>query len=137
MTRLGYRIILFGISDRGLRRATNEDHFIVADLTHKVIGVKDNEVTPELICHEIGERGTLLGTADGPGGHDGGEVASRVAVEATVQALLRADDSVTTPPEQLARGVEEAHDAICRHQREGVCTHMASTRTALYIARCA
>ena len=42
-------IVLFGISDRGLQRENNEDHFMVVDLTRKVIGVHDNQLRPELL----------------------------------------------------------------------------------------
>jgi protein phosphatase len=128
-------MILFGMSDRGLRRANNEDSFIVADLTRKTIGVKDNRVTVELICHAVGERGSLLAVADGLGGYAGGEVASRLAVETMAQVLLRVDDSVPIASQHLAQAVEEAHDAICRQQRDdSLLTNMASTLTALYIA---
>jgi protein phosphatase len=58
-----------------------------------------------------------------------------MAVETTVQALLRAADSVAVPTGQLTRAVEEAHDAIRLHQGdEDSHTCMASTLTALYVA---
>jgi serine/threonine protein phosphatase PrpC len=47
--------------------------------------------------------------ADGLGGHGGGDVASRVAVEA-VLASFRDDSGLS--PETLARHVERAHDAV-------------------------
>ena len=72
-----HQIVVFGLSDRGLQRDNNEDHFMVADLTRKVIGVHDNQLHPELFHHDIGMRGTILVVADGLGGHEGGEVASQ------------------------------------------------------------
>ena len=50
----------YGVSDRGRVRATNEDHFA------------------------IDEQLRLLVVADGMGGHNAGEVAARLAVEAIV-----------------------------------------------------
>ena len=63
-----HQIVVFGLSDRGLQRDNNEDHFMVADLGRKVIGVHDNQLRPELFQHDIGTRGTLLLVADGLGG---------------------------------------------------------------------
>ncbi len=60
------RIAFFGISDMGLKRTNNEDRFLVADLTQKMLGVQDNRVIPRMVYHEIGPRGTLLAVADGP-----------------------------------------------------------------------
>jgi protein phosphatase len=134
MSHVGYRIIFFGISDRGLQRANNEDHFIVADLTRKVIGVRDNRITQELLYHGVGERGTLLAVADGLGGYDGGEVASQIAVETTANELFHENDNDSTSVKRLAKAVEKAHDAICRHQiNSGLYTRMGSTLTAIHI----
>ena len=85
-----HQIVVFGLSDRGLQRDNNEDHFMVADLTRKVIGVHDNQLHPELFHHDIGTSGTILMVADGLGGHEGGEVASRLAVDIVAQALVNA-----------------------------------------------
>ena len=42
--RATHQIVVFGLSDRGLQRENNEDHFMVADLSRKVIGVHDNQL---------------------------------------------------------------------------------------------
>ena len=59
-----HQIVVFGLSDRGVQRDNNEDHFMVADLSRKVIGVHDNQLRPELFHHDIGTRGTLLMVAE-------------------------------------------------------------------------
>lgn len=130
------KMIFFGVSDKGLRRDNNEDHFIVADLTRKVVGVKDNKVTPALICHEIGAQGTIVAVADGLGGHDDGEVASQIAVEAMVEALFSPKDTRLTTADWLAEAVVKAHTAIRNHlDHIQYTTSMGSTLTAVHVGR--
>ena len=135
MRRVGHSMAFYGISDRGLRRQNNEDHFIVADLSRQVVGVCDNRVGPELIEHVIGERGTLLAVADGLGGYENGELASSVAVETLVLALFGLQQGQELSlEEQLTRAVHAAHDAIrSRRTESGHDTHMASTITAMHV----
>ncbi len=130
------RVVFFGLSDVGLKRTNNEDHFIVADLTRKVLGVKDNCVVPGMICHQVGPAGTLLAVADGLGGYDDGEIASRLAVEVLVQTFLSLPEVDFSPAEQLARAVQEAHEAIRRHASEATHgTRMGSTLTAVHVGQ--
>ncbi len=96
-----HQIVVFGLSDRGLQRDNNEDHFMVADLTRKVIGVHENQLRPELFHHDIGIRGTVLMVADGLGGHEGGEIASQMAVDTVAQTLVEAAEPVLPMSEQI------------------------------------
>jgi protein phosphatase len=134
MNRLRTRITFFGISDRGLQRTNNEDHFIVADLTRKTVAVEANRVTLPLVCHEMGPKGTLLAVADGLGGYEGGERASQIAVEETVRALFAVIENDLPLAQQLGLAIEEAHQAICWHRSSaGEHPHMASTLTAVHV----
>lgn len=63
----------FGVTDKGRVRATNEDCF---------------GINPEL---------QLCVVADGMGGHNAGEVASQMAVEAVLQFISKYDDDDTWP----------------------------------------
>lgn len=127
------RIVFFGISDCGLQRQNNEDHFIVADLTHKLVGVEDNRIQPDLLHHEIGAQGTLLAVADGLGGHEGGEIASLLAVDTMVQALFTGPVELSLP-ERLTQAVIHAHEAINKyHGNSGHQRRMASTLTAIHV----
>jgi protein phosphatase len=134
MNKTRTKIIFFGISDKGLRRENNEDHFIVADLTRHLVGVLDNKVTPSLICHEVGEHGTLVAVADGLGGHEDGEIASQIAVETVVEALFHPKEPHLSTQEWLTEAVDKAHSAIRAHL-----THnppgapMGSTLTAVHV----
>src|SRR5882672_3383796 len=99
--RTTHQIVVFGLSDRGLQRENNEDHFMVADLTRKVIGVHDNQLRPELFHHDIGTHGTILMVADGLGGHEGGEIASQLAVDTVAQILVNAAEQALPMSEQI------------------------------------
>ena len=128
------KLVFFGISDKGMQRDNNEDHFIVADLTRKVIGVHNNQITPDLICHEIGENGTIVAVADGLGGHEKGEVASQIAVEVTVDALLQGINDGYDTSDWLSTAVRQAHLAIRQKPvDEEYGRGMGSTLTAVHI----
>jgi len=82
-----------GATDRGKRRANNEDSWAVAPLAR--------------------DRGTLLVVADGLGGAAGGEVASRTAVDALLDCLVEhplPDD--LSPAEALKQSVVTANEAL-------------------------
>ena len=129
-----HQMVVFGLSDQGLQRDNNEDHFMVADLTRKVIGVHENQLRPEFFHHDIGRHGTVLMVADGLGGHEGGEIASQIAVDAVAQALVEAAESGLPTSEQIVRAVDMAHGAICKyHGASGRTRHMASTLTAVHV----
>jgi protein phosphatase len=127
-------VVFFGISDPGLVRANNEDHFIVADLTRKIIGVHDNNVSTELLAHQVGVNGTLFAVADGLGGYEHGEIASHIAVEAIVYALFDIIDTYDSPTEWLLEAVDQAHLAICQHiENAEDNVRMGSTLTAIHV----
>jgi PPM family protein phosphatase len=135
MIRPNYHLICCGLSDPGLYRPNNEDAFMVADVTHKAIGVHANQLAAEFHCYPLSVSGLLLAVADGLGGYRGGEVASQLAVEATVQALF-VMSAVTVPPiEQLGQAIVTAHRAICQQQQcQTMYAHMASTLTAVHVS---
>ena len=129
-----HQMVVFGLSDRGLQRENNEDHFMVADLTRKVIGVQDNQLRPELVQHDIGVRGTVLMVADGLGGHERGEIASQLAVDTMGQVLIDMAEQDLPVSEQFRRAVALAHEAICTyHGVPGRTRHMASTLTVVHV----
>jgi PPM family protein phosphatase len=76
----------FGLTDRGLVRPSNQDQFLVAELS-PVIRVHQSSLSqPESL---FGQRsGTLFIVADGMGGHRGGEQASAIAVETIEDFML-------------------------------------------------
>src|SRR4029450_13347458 len=76
----------FGISDTGRVRPSNEDQFLIAELT-KTMRIWQTS-PPEKRAQFGNERGHLFLVADGMGGHRAGEQASALAVAAIEQFTL-------------------------------------------------
>jgi protein phosphatase len=85
------KILAFALTDTGVHRAFNEDAYLVDD--------------------DLG----LYLVADGMGGHAGGEVASRIAVESVREVMSKGSD---TGGDLLADGVRRASEAIYRRAHE-------------------
>jgi protein phosphatase len=75
----------FGLTDRGQVRASNEDHFLIAELG-RTLWVHQTSL-PQERTHHGRHRGHLFVVADGMGGHQGGEVASALTI-ATIEAFV-------------------------------------------------
>jgi PPM family protein phosphatase len=86
LTRPPLSVKAFGITDKGRVRETNEDQFVIAELT-KTMRVWHTSLTESKM--QFGdEHGHLFLVADGMGGHNAGEQASALAVVAIEQFTL-------------------------------------------------
>ena len=85
-TRPRLTVKTFGITDTGRVRKSNEDQFLIADLT-KAMRISQTSL-PESKAQFGEEHGHLFLVADGMGGHQGGEQASALAVLAIQQFTL-------------------------------------------------
>jgi len=127
-----------GLTHRGKVRAANEDHFLVATL-HKTMRVRSSSLpNPELLEMPSKRLATLLMVADGVGGANAGELASRAALESiaayvteTMQCYYRADPSDERAfAEALQAGAEACHAAVIkRASTEPELRGMATTLT--------
>lgn len=94
----------FGLTDRGLVRDGNEDHFLIAHVS-KSIDVRQTSLPPDAVAHEFaGAGGYLFAVADGVGGRPEGDVAS----ERTLSAMLSYIGKAATCFQSLDTSAEHA-----------------------------
>jgi protein phosphatase len=93
----------FGITDKGRVRPTNEDQFLVAELS-KAMRIRQTSLIEPKVQHGE-ETGHLYLVADGMGGQRAGERASALAVTAIEQFMLNSFKWFFAPDEAGARKV--------------------------------
>ena len=106
-----------GQTDVGLVRKNNEDSFLIADLTGGAERINDLPLN-----HVVGERGSLFMVADGMGGAQAGEVASRMAIEVVSRHLKKSKfHDRQTFVRVLKQSIEHANSIIYHesHRDEG------------------
>ncbi len=124
-------VILHAISEVGLVRSNNEDIAVVGDAL-----VRDGAISRRLPADTGGPR--LFGVADGVGGANSGEIASRKAAIGVLRGLeaLGPKISLRELPRRLSSLAEEVHADIL-NQASGSRRHdgMATTLSALIVYR--
>jgi len=108
-----FRITSFGISDQGLVRDSNEDRFVIAELT-RTLTVQDSNL-PQAKSTPSGHRAYVLIVADGVGGNAAGEVASGLSiasVESFLLNTLKRFSNLQASEEQDA--LKELQRALCQ-----------------------
>src|SRR5262245_12428783 len=76
----------FGLTDPGRVRPANEDNFLIAELTRRLL-IRQTSL-PQPAAFQGRSRGHVLLVADGMGGHAAGEIASALSVEAVEAFVL-------------------------------------------------
>ena len=98
------RVETNGLSDRGLRRAGNEDHFLIAQIDRTWRTLQTN-MPPDTFPSSVTDSVTVQIVADGMGGAVGGEVASRIAIGAFVDIVLRTPNLILRLDKQSTQDV--------------------------------
>src|SRR5262245_64913134 len=73
------RVDASGLSDRGVVRPDNQDHFYLARMG-RFSEILSTSLPPGTLPDRLQETGYVAAVADGMGGHAGGEIASRTAI---------------------------------------------------------
>ncbi len=105
--QVAVRVDTSGLSDRGLRRAGNEDHFLVAQIDRTWRTLQTN-LPADAFPSSDTDSVTVQIVADGMGGAVGGAVASRTAIATFVDIVLR------TPALILRLDKQNAKDVLTR-----------------------
>lgn len=117
---------VYGQTDTGLVRPSNEDAFVIADLTGDSL-VHEQEVGR----FDVGERGVLLAVSDGVGGHAAGEVASALVVESLRRSMGKGP--VAAQDTLLEKAVLQANRDVWKAAHHPGRHNMGATLTAMFI----
>lgn len=120
------KLTVYGQTDIGLVRKTNEDAFVIADLTGGKL-VKEQKIARL----KVGEQGVLLAVSDGMGGASAGEVASAMVVASMRRSMTSTSDAPGNAP--VKQAAEEANREVWTAAREPGRTGMGATLTALHL----
>jgi protein phosphatase len=129
------RITTCGYSELGRIRTENQDHFLIADLSHPPEAggllirrgpqrdqTPNGDDIPRNHTFDLGPPGALALVADGMGGAAGGELASRLATECIHEALATYEETGNTAslPGTGRRASAAAHHHFARRLRQAV-----------------
>jgi protein phosphatase len=132
----------FGITDKGLVRKDNQDHFLVTTL-HKTMRVHVTSLpNPELLEIPSQRIASVGMVCDGVGGHAGGEAASRSAVEAIAGYVTHTMGCFFTgehgDPEEFLASLRDAasrsHELIASRARESGDRKGMATTLTMFVA---
>jgi serine/threonine protein phosphatase PrpC len=127
MTGKNVALSVFGCSDVGKWRDTNEDAFVIADLK----GAPPLYATAQPIALEVGSVGILLAVSDGMGGEQAGEVASALTLESLHSELPVAQGG--SVEEVLMASVERANRRVWDEAVDTNRRGMGATLTAVLV----
>ncbi len=133
---LDSEIDVFGLTHQGKVRKQNQDNFLVATL-HKRVDIKLSSLPTNARAASGEERLAFIAmVADGVGGSQHGEAASRLAVESVsryVTETMRCYYGAGAGEAQLTDDLQEAarhcHEDVCKHAETEQIGSMATTLT--------
>jgi serine/threonine protein phosphatase PrpC len=120
-------LTVYAQTDIGFVRRSNEDAFVIADLTGASLLEEQR-----MARFEVGQRGVLLAVSDGMGGHQAGEVASALVVESLRRAM--ASQGACEPPDALLeKATVRANRDVWQESHYPGRENMGATLTALFV----
>lgn len=96
---------LAGLSDKGKVRTNNEDHYLAVNFGRFLTCLQTN-LPPNTVPEKFDETGFGMLVADGMGGEQAGEVASRLAIATLLDLVLQTPDWIMSQREPLIDEVE-------------------------------
>jgi protein phosphatase len=99
--REGTTLLICAATDVGLKRSCNEDSYLVADGAGTKI--------------DIDRKGAVFAVADGMGGHPGGDIASRIAVQELADCCRLEGEDAGTDKRALLQYLEKSIFSIHHH----------------------
>jgi len=138
------RVEIAALTDIGRVREINEDAYLVSRIGRYLERLSSN--LPETLVPHVEESGYIMIVADGMGGVEGGEVASRMALTALIKEMLRSskwalnldnpstrDTEIRELTERAKRYLAAMHDAVRdRAARDPQLAGMGTTYTGAY-----
>lgn len=118
------RIKYFGLTDKGKVRETNEDSILLNEL---IINNKDNYVLESLNELEVKGNPLWFAVADGMGGYNAGEVASKITLEKLLKGFKEKANEYINSTDGLKMFIKSIHDDVNRIGKETGNTGMGST----------
>jgi serine/threonine protein phosphatase PrpC len=120
-------LTVYGQTDIGLVRKSNEDSFVIGDLMGGSL-IQEQHIAQ----FEVGERGLLLAVSDGMGGHQAGEVASALVVESLRRSMAsQAGDGASDA--LLEKATLQANREVWQAAHYPGREKMGATLTALFV----
>jgi protein phosphatase len=130
----------YGLTHKGLVRPSNQDHFLIGSLRQR-LDIRQSSL-PDFSALPIAEDrlAFLMMVADGVGGAQKGESASRVAVEElsqyiaeSVRCYYTADTGDSDFTRALEAGAMKSHQAVIEHGASDPESHGMATTLTLFI----
>lgn len=97
------------ITDKGTVRKTNEDSLLC---NGEIINFRDHYESPEVISLEVQGDAVCFSVADGMGGHEAGEIASRLTLEKLAEQIKKNGVYLLNETEMLKSVIEKIHVEI-------------------------
>ncbi len=99
------------ITDKGTVRKTNEDSILC---NGEIINFRDHYESPEVFLKDVGDDVICFSVADGMGGHEAGEIASRLTLEKLAEEIKNNGVSLLND-DMLKSVIEKIHVEITEY----------------------